>query len=484
MRQPTVGLVVCPVVIPSRGASRDLLPQKVALAFGAFLEEILRARCALGMTPIPTPTLPSMPIHIAGLSRLCLLLALPCATLAQARPERAQDMRIMLDGVPGSNDAITDVPGVLVGHTTLIRGNGLLEEGKGPVRTGVTAIVPAGRDSLRPLFAGWFSLNGNGEMTGTAWIEEYGYLLYPILITNTNSVGVARDAVIEWGQPLVGPNAWTCCLPVVAETWDGDLNDIFGYHVEKQHVFAAINSARGGPVQEGNVGGGTGMICLGFKGGIGTASRHLPDRQGGYTVGVLVQCNFGLRNQLRISGIPVARDMTVPPECYDTQGPLDSTLARYRCSRDIGLAGDGDPRSAIGDGPVGPGGREGSIIVIIATDAPLLPHQLKRIAKRASLGIGRMGGIAGSGSGDIFLAFSTARLPPADSTNLLTLRAVDDNRINPLYEATVQATEEAIINAMLAAETMTGANYYKVPALPHDQLRAVLAKYGRLRPDR
>jgi D-aminopeptidase len=381
---------------------------------------------------------------------------------AQAPPERARDLGIPLEGVPGPLNAITDVPGVAVGHTTLIHGAGRLRVGVGPVRTGVTAVFPRGTGDLSPVFAGWFSLNGNGEMTGTAWIDDYGLLLYPITITNTNSVGVVRDAVIEWGRTRV-PGVFNCCLPVVAETWDGDLNDIYGFHVRKEHVFSALAAAKPGPVVEGNVGGGTGMQCLGFKGGIGTASRVLPARAGGSTVGVLVQCNFGLRRQLRIAGVPVGQEIQDLEQCYATDGPLGPTAALKRC----------------------PGGQtrdqeRGSIIVVIGTNAPLLPHQLRRLARRAALGIGRMGGIAGAGSGDLFLAFSTAKPGAADSLGVSSVPMLDDERIDPLYESTVQATEESIVNALLAARTMTGADYLRVPALPHDRLREVLRKYGRL----
>jgi D-aminopeptidase len=380
----------------------------------------------------------------------------------QAQAERARDMGIPLEGVPGPLDAITDVPGVAVGHTTLIRGAGRLRVGVGPVRTGVTAVFPRGTGDLSPVFAGWFSLNGNGEMTGTAWIDDYGLLLYPITITNTNSVGVVRDAVIEWGRTRV-PGVFNCCLPTVAETWDGDLNDIYGFHVRKEHVFSAFAAAKPGPVAEGNVGGGTGMQCLGFKGGIGTASRVLPARAGGFTVGVLVQCNFGLRRQLRVAGVPVGQEIKEPEQCYATDAPLGPDAARKRCP--WGKARDQE---------------HGSIIVVIGTNAPLVPHQLRRLAKRAALGIGRMGGIAGAGSGDLFLAFSTVRPGAADNAGVASVPMLNDERIDPLYESTVQATEEAIINSLLAAKTMTGADYLQVPALPHDRLRQVLQQYGRL----
>jgi D-aminopeptidase len=321
---------------------------------------------------------------------LCL-----AAGIGQAQtPIRASQLGIPLDGVPGPLDAITDVPGVAVGHTTLISGSGKLRVGAGPVRTGVTAIFPRGTGDLSHVFAGWFSLNGNGEMTGTAWIDDYGLLLYPITITNTNSVGTVRDAVIEWGRTRI-PGVFNCCLPAVAETWDGDLNDIYGFHVTKEHVFAALAAAKPGPVVEGNVGGGTGMQCLRFKGGVGTASRRLSDRAGGFTVGVLVQCNFGLRRQLRIAGVPVGQEISEPKPCYNTDTQLGLEQAEMRCPRGVDRERE-----------------QGSIIAIIATDAPLLPHQLRRVARRAVLGVGRMGGIAGAGSGDLFLAFPLPERKP------------------------------------------------------------------------
>jgi D-aminopeptidase len=387
-----------------------------------------------------------------------LYVALAGSLPAQSRPERAREMGIPLEGKSGPLDAITDVQGVAVGHATIIKGAGRLEVGKGPVRTGVTAVFPRGPGDHSPVFAGWFNLNGNGEMTGTAWIEDYGLLLYPVLITNTNSVGTVRDAVIEWGAGRIS-EVFNCCLPVVAETWDGDLSDIYGFHVKKEHVHQALTSASSGPVTEGNVGGGTGMICLGFKGGIGTASRKL---ENGWTVGVLVQCNFGQRRLLRVAGVPVGQELADIKPCYDG-AQLDSTRAAQRCPRGI-MESDRE---------------HGSIIVVVATDAPLLPHQLRRIARRASLGIGRMGGIAGSGSGDLFLAFSTAPTGRPDSSGVAAVRMVNDDAIDPIYEATVQATEAAIINAMLAARTMKGADDLVVPALPHDRLRQILRRYGR-----
>ncbi len=396
--------------------------------------------------------------------RLALLPLLTASTLAaQSHSVRARDLGVPFEGAAGPLDAITDVRGVTVGHSTIVRGAGRLRVGEGPVRTGVTAIFPRGRDNLAPVFAGWFSMNGNGEMTGTPWIDDYGLLLYPVAITNTNSVGIVRDAIIGWGRDKL-IDASICCLPVVAETWDGDLNDIFGFHVQKEHVEAALAAAAPGPVTEGNVGGGTGMICLGFKGGIGTASRRLSEKDGGFTVGVLVQCNFGLRRQLRIAGVPVGREITAPEPCYDTTEKLDSARSGERC-------------------PAGTRGatEHGSIIVIVATDAPLLPHQLRRVARRAALGIGRMGGIAGMGSGDLFLAFSTAPTGAPGAHHVTKVAMLAEQAIDPVYEAVVQGTEEAITNAMVAARTMTGADGYRVPGLPHEELRRVLARHGMLR---
>lgn len=369
-----------------------------------------------------------------------IILLLPQIMNAQTKP-RARDLGVPFDGTPGALNAITDVKGIEVGHSTIIRGNGKLQVGVGPVRTGVTAILPRGKQSNVPVFAGWFSLNGNGEMTGTTWLEESGFLEGPVMITNTHSVGVVRDAVIKWQLKQYSQTAQSWGLPVVAETYDGYLNDINGFHVKDEHAFDALNNARGGAVAEGSVGGGTGMVCHEFKGGIGTASRKLNERQGGFTVGVLVQANYGLRQQLRIAGVPVGEEIT--------------------------------------DGVFRP--REtGSIIIVVATDAPLLSHQLKRLARRAALGLARNGSTAGNGSGDIFIAFSTANelTGKASAEPVLMLQ---NERMNPLFEATVQATEEAIINALVAAETMTGVDDHKVIALPHDRLQQVLRKYNRLR---
>jgi len=367
-----------------------------------------------------------------------------------AHKERARDLGVPFDGTPGPLNAITDIEGVLVGHTTLIEGSGKLIVGKGPVRTGVTAVLPRGTASMdRYSFAGWFSQNGNGEMTGTTWVEESGFLEGPVMITNTHSVGVVRDAVIAWrvAHGPAGPDDNWWSLPVVAETWDGWLNDINGFHVKTEHVLHAIDSAHSGPVEEGAVGGGTGMVCNGFKGGIGTSSRRLADKDGGYLVGVLVQCNYGRRQNLRIAGIPVGREI----ESEDPYASLPSEVAEY-----------------------------GSIIVVVATNAPLLPHQLKRIARRVSLGLGRTGSISGNGSGDIFIAFSTANPGASEPGHVVDVRMVPNLSLDPLFAATVEATEEAIVNAMVAATDMTGINDHHVRALPHDQLRAVLGKYNRL----
>jgi len=354
---------------------------------------------------------------------------------------RARDLGIPFDGAPGPLNAITDVKGVEVGHTTLISGDGKLQVAVGPVRTGVTAIHPRGKSSNDPVFAGWFSLNGNGEMTGTTWIEESGFLEGPVMITNTSSVGVVRDAVIAWQSRQFSKTMQPWGLPVVAETWDGWLNDINGFHVKQQHVFDALDNARSGTVAEGNVGGGTGMVCFEFKGGIGTASRKLNERQGGYTVGALVQSNFGLRHQLTIAGAPVGKE-------------LSEGAFRQR--------------------------ENGSIIIVVATDAPLMPHQLKRLARRAAMGLARTGSVAGNSSGDIFIAFSTANPNAAQSGGTAQLVMLPNDRMNPLFEATVQSVEEAIINAMVAAETMVGRDDHKVVALPHDGVREVLKKYNRL----
>lgn len=380
--------------------------------------------------------------------RLFFVLALAVAfalNAPAADKPRARTLGIPFDGTPGPLDAITDVAGLEVGFTTLISGEGKLQAGEGPVRTGVTAILPRGQhDTLdHPVFAGGFSLNGNGEMTGMEWVDEGGFLEGPVMLTNTHSVGVVRDAVIKWRVAHGAPDAsgywWS--LPVVAETYDGYLNDVNGFHVRDENVFHALDSATGGPVAEGSVGGGTGMICYEFKGGTGTASRKLTAKEGRYTVGVLVQANCGLRKQLTVAGVPVGREISVPAIWSQETG---------------------------------------SIIIVVATDAPLLPHQLKRLARRASLGLARTGSVSGNGSGDLFLAFSTANPDAAKAEGVAKLDMLANDEINPIFEATVQATEEAIINALVAAEPMTGQGNHRVPALPHDELRQVLEKYRRL----
>jgi L-aminopeptidase/D-esterase-like protein len=389
--------------------------------------------------------------------RFGLALLLTGASLSAQGPARprARDLGVPFDGTPGPLNAITDVSGVTVGHATIIAGQGKLVVGHGPVRTGVTAVFPRGAANGDPVFGGWFTLNGNGEMTGTTWLEEAGFLAGPVMITNTHSVGIVRDAVIEWLVKKGFEFDWS--LPVVAETWDGSLNDINGFHVTKQHTFAALDGARDGPVAEGNVGGGTGMICNAFKGGIGTASRRLPADRGGYMVGVLVQCNYGSRGRLSIAGVPVGQEITDLMPCYDSI--------------------PGMPRGGRG---CAPDAERGSIIIVIATDAPLLPHQVKRIAKRASLGIGRLGGTGANPSGDIFVAFSTANPGAAKPDANVSVTMLPNERISSLFEATIQATEEAIVNAMVAARTMAGANGLRVYGLPHERLRAALRKYNRL----
>jgi D-aminopeptidase len=367
---------------------------------------------------------------------ICFVL-ISSLVIAQTKP-RARDLGIPFDGTPGPLNAITDIAGIEVGHATLISGEGKLKIGEGPVRTGVTAILPRGKKDFAPVFAAWFSLNGNGEMTGTTWVDESGMLEGPVMITNTHSVGVVRDAVIQWMLKTgAGQQAWG--LPVVAETYDGWLNDINGFHVKPEHAFQALENAKSGPVAEGNVGGGTGMICYEFKGGIGTSSRKVQDMD--FTVGVLVQANFGTRNFLRIAGVPVGK------EIHDNLIWTKET---------------------------------GSIIIVAATDAPLLPHQLKRIARRLSLGLARTGTISGNGSGDIFIAFSTANREANQAKEVTSLQMLPNSKINNVFQATVEATEEAIINALIAAETMTGVDDHKVIALPHDRLKEILKKYNRL----
>jgi len=363
---------------------------------------------------------------------------------------RARDIGIPFDGNTGKFNAITDVKGVKVGYSTIISGQGKNVRGKGPVRTGVTAILPRGRNN-NPVFANWYSLNGNGEMTGTTWITESGFLETPIMITNTNSVGVVRDAVLKWFVKTgwYKEDFWYT-YPVVAETYDGFLNDIYGFHVKENNAYEALDSAKTGYLKEGNVGGGTGMMCLGFKGGTGTSSRIVKIKDSTYTVGVLVQSNFGGKKNFTIAGVPVGKELKDTLN-YEFKAP---------------------PSYQPGDG---------SIIVVVATDAPLLPHQLKRIAARVPIGVGKVGGHGENGSGDIFIAFSTANKSAFNREDNTKVEQISNDQINPLFEATVQAVEEAIINAMVAADTMEGINGNKVYGLPHKLVIEVLKKYNRLK---
>jgi len=369
---------------------------------------------------------------------------------------RARDAGVPFDGMPGKWNAITDVVGVTVGHVTLISGDGPLVKDKGPVRTCVTAILPRGK-TFAPVYANWYTLNGNGDMTGTHWITESGFLETPILITNTGNVGTVRDAAWRWMndhhyyKPFM-KDYWYA-YPVVAETYDGLFNDINGQHVRPEHVYKALDSAKSGPVQEGGVGGGTGMMCYGFKGGIGTASRVIDKNVGGYTVGVLVQANHGSRTQLTIAGVPVGQELK------DTLLPKFDNAAGF-----IGTK---------------PEMETGSIIVILATDAPLLPDQLKRLAQRIPLGLARTGAIGGNGSGDIFLAFSTANENAFSTDKAQQVTTLPNEQMNALFTATIQATEEAIINALFAGKTLVGINGNTVYGLPHERVIRILKKYNR-----
>ncbi len=379
-----------------------------------------------------------------------VLLFLIVPAVIHAQKPRARDIGIPFNGTTGKFNAITDVKGVEVGYSTIIHGSGKNIRGNGPVRTGVTAILPRGRNN-NPVYANWYSLNGNGEMTGTTWITESGFLEGPVMITNTNSVGVVRDAVLKWFVKTgwYKEDFWYT-YPVVAETYDGFLNDIYGFHVKESNAYEALDSAKSGYIKEGNVGGGTGMMCLGFKGGTGTASRVIKIKDSVYTVGVLVQSNFGGKQNLTISGVPVGKELKDTLN-YEFKAP---------------------PSYQPGDG---------SIIVVVATDAPLLPHQLKRIAARVPLGIGIVGGRGENGSGDIFIAFSTANPNAFKREDFTKLDELPNDMINGLFNATVQATEEAIINAMVAAETMVGINGNKAYGLPHKLVIDVLKKYNRIK---
>ena len=380
-----------------------------------------------------------------------IIILLLVLSIGHSQKSRARDIGISFFGEPGKLNAITDVKGVEVGHATIISGKGKNVVGKGPVRTGVTAIFPRGK-KFSPVYANWYSLNGNGEMTGTTCVTESGFLETPIMITNTNSVGVVRDAVLKWfvDYNWYGNEEWWYTYPVVAETYDGFLNDIYGFHVKEEHVLEAIRDAKPGPVAEGNVGGGTGMLTLGFKGGIGTSSRVKKINGEKFVVGVLVQSNFGSKKNLTISGVPVGLE-------------LADTLSRIYNAPPNNRRKEGD----------------GSIIVIVATDAPLLPHQLKRIAHRVPIGIGNVGGRGSNGSGDIFLAFSTANTNAFNRDRTTSVRTLSNDLITPLFEATVQAVEESIVNAMIAAETMDGIHGNTAYAIPHDRLVEILKKYNR-----
>src|SRR5258707_750686 len=370
----------------------------------------------------------------------------PATPAVESKTVRARDLAIPFEGTPGKFNAITDVPGVEVGYTTLISGEGKLEVGKGPVRTGVTAILPRGHASLNdPVYAGFFSLNGNGEMTGTPWVEESGFLEGPIVITNTHSVGVARDAVIAWRLEHGAADAtgywWS--LPLIAETWDGWLNDTNGFHVKPEDVFHALDSAHGGAIEEGSVGGGTGMICYEFKGGNGTASRQIDIRTSKdapprtFVVGVFLQANFGRRSQLVIAGVSVGKE--IPGEVYKQES--------------------------------------GSCIAVVATDAPLLPNQLKRLARRVSLGLARTGTVSGNGSGDLFIAFSTANPNVTNPDQVThTVQTIPNDLMDPLFTAVVHATEESVVNALVDNQSMTGRDNHSVEALPHDRLRELMKR--------
>jgi D-aminopeptidase len=372
---------------------------------------------------------------------------------------RARDLGVPFGGVPGPLNAITDVEGVEVGHTTLVTGNGALRVGEGPVRTGVTIIHPRGKDSTEGVFGGWFTLNASGEMTGTTWLEERGLIEGPIGITNTHSVGVVRDAAVAW----MVETGWTAVwhAPVVAETYDGALNDINGFHVTRDHALAAMSNATAGPVEEGAVGGGTGMVCNGFKGGIGTASRRIVVGDESYIVGVLVQCNYNWDGEdLRIGGRPVAAQLPVGEHCF-ADPAIERHLDWYPYCEESS-ARNVTPRT-----------RDGSIIIVVATDAPLLPHQLRRVAKRPSLALGRLGAVSTDGSGDIFVAFSTANAGRIDESNLADVTVYPNYELTEVFAATIEATEEAIVNAMVGADTVVGASGFRVKAIPADRLRAI-----------
>ena len=402
--------------------------------------------------------------HLKSAVLTLSLALLAQATVAADAPERARDLGIPFEGTPGKLNAITDVPGVEVGQVTLNSGEGKLLQGKGPVRTGVTMVLPRGKDSVKSVNGGFFNLNGNGEMTGQSYLQDFGLVFGPIGISNTNAIGPVYAGITEWSAKTFGNAIW----PVVAETWDGRLNDIEGLHVKPEHAISAIKAAKGGAVQEGNVGGGNGMVCFGFKGGIGTSSRVIEVDGKSYTVGVLVQCNTGQRDVLRIAGAPVGQELAQKwLGCF--QPGVAATDKTPHCQK----SGDGGA----------PSKDQGSIIIVVATDAPLLATQLNRIAKRASMGLARLGSFAGNGSGDIIVSFSTGdAVNDVEEAEPVTVTQFPNDKIDPMFNATVQATEEAITNALVAARDMTGIDGYTSYALPHDELKNILKKYNRLQP--
>jgi L-aminopeptidase/D-esterase-like protein len=403
--------------------------------------------------------------------KLAFLLAAVVAVSGSAQTRsRGRDLGIPFPGRTGPLNAITDVAGIAVGHVTLVEGEGRLTPGQGPIRTGVTAVLPRPRGNWDPVFAATFNLNGNGDMTGINWIKESGFLEGPILLTGTHSVGTVRDAAIQW--QLKNGREFVFTYPIVAETFDS-LNDANGEHVKSDHALQALDRARPGAVEEGAVGGGTGMQCNGFKGGIGTASRVLASGEGGYTVGVLVQCNYG--GDLTILGVPILPEIRDLGTCTTLAQPLTRPWTRGipRCPQTGGA-----PRAELAT--IEDYGR-GSIIVLVATDAPLLPHQLERLTRRVGMGLGKLGSRAGNGSGDLFLAFSTANAGAASPQGTPALTMLPNDRINPLFGATIEATEEAVVNAMLAAQTMTGADGIRSFGLPGDRVVAALRKYNRMK---
>ncbi len=398
-----------------------------------------------------------------ALTLLATLLVCDQGSASEA-PLRARGLGVPFEGRPGPNNAITDVAGVEVGQVTRVSGDGALKVGQGPIRTGVTVVLPRGRRDDNPVYGGFFNLNGNGELTGQSYLEDFGVVIGPIGISNTNAIGQVYAGIQQWTQQTFGEAA----TPVVAETWDGRLNDIGGFHVQPADAVAAIEAARPGPVMEGNVGGGTGMVCFGFKGGIGTASRRVAVAGRDYMVGVLVQCNTGDRTTLRIAGAPIGADMGRSwYPCYDPK--LSPPEKQPKCSADGASSREPPPD-------------EGSIIIVVATDAPLMPAQLHRIARRAALGLGRLGSYAGNGSGDLVVSFTTAGSAPnhPDQQHPSPVAALPNARIDPLFKGVVEATEESVVNALVAARTMTGIDGYTFYAVPHEQLRSLLKHYGRM----